>query len=381
MLGRNKSKSNKPRRRSRAFAVINGLLTLAVLGILVAGGLVVYGAREFYAPGPFHKDRVFEIKKGESLATISDHLEQQGVVDNAWIFRLGTVALKKSAKLRHGEYRLPAGASMANVLKEVTEGKPIQYSVTIPEGKTSAEVVDILKADPDLSGDIAETPPEGSLLPNTYSFEKGATRQSVILRMQTAQKKALADIWANRAKDLPVKTPEELVTLASIVEKETGVPGERPKVAAVFVNRLKRHMRLQSDPTIIYGITKGQGPLGRGLKQSEIEAKTAYNTYQIDGLPPTPIANPGVDSLKAAANPADTKDLYFVAAGPDPSDGHLFAATYAEHRKNVAKWRKVEAEQAKAAKDNAQSTKDALQAKEAAAAGDRSSTGSSSGTN
>ncbi|HEY8596227.1 MAG TPA: endolytic transglycosylase MltG [Devosiaceae bacterium] len=360
----------KQRKRRGIIDLINATLTLVVLGVLIVGGAVVYGAREFYVPGPVSADTTFTVERGQSLGTIAENLQSDGVVSNAWIFRLGAMALKKQSSLRHGEYRITANASMEDVLRELTEGRPIQYSITIPEGFTSWQVVSRLNADTDLSGEISAVPPEGSLMPNTYNFEKGASRQAIIDQMQAAQAEALKQVWANRAPDLPLKTPEELVTLASIVEKETGVAGERPRVAAVFINRLKKKMRLQSDPTTIYGITQGQGPLGRGLKQSEIEAKTPYNTYQIDGLPPGPIANPGLDSLEAVANPADTKDLYFVAAGASPSDGHLFAATYAEHRKNVAKWRAIEKQQAAAAEADAQAAKDAVEADQAAQSGD-----------
>jgi len=259
---------------------------------------------------------------------------------------------------------------MAEILKELTEGTPVVHSVTFPEGLTSWQIVEKLNAAELLEGKIETVPAEGTLLPDTYAYERDATRQSVLDRMEKARDAALAEIWAGRDPDLPLKSPEELVMLASIVEKETGVDGERPQVASVFINRLKRPMRLQSDPTTIYGITKGIGTLGRGLKKSELEAKTPYNTYQIDGLPPTPIANPGLAALKATANPADTDYLYFVAAGATPSDGHLFAASYAEHRKNVAKWRAVEREAAAAAAREAETAREALEQQAAEAAGE-----------
>jgi UPF0755 protein len=286
------------------------------------------------------------------------------------VFELGGIASHKHRALKAGDFRLTANASMAKILEELTEGKPVQHSITIPEGFTMAQVVDRLNSDTELTGTLTDIPPEGGILPQTYNYEPGASRQSVLDEMAAAQEKALAKVWANRAPNLPLTSPEELVTLASIVEKETGVPDERARVAAVFYNRMARHMRLQSDPTIIYGITLGKAPLGRPLKKSEIEAVTPYNTYQVDGLPPTPIDNPGIESLKAAANPADTNDLYFVAASTNPADGHVFAASYAEQRRNVAKLRKVQKQAA--ADAEAAAAEDQIEAQQAAAGGDTS---------
>lgn len=370
-----KSRKPKPRRGRNGFLdVVNAMLTLLVLGMLVVGGVILYGAHSFYATGPIKADTNFLVERGSGVTQIAESLESQGLISNRLIFQLGSWALKKKGAIKAGEYRITANSSMADVLNEITEGKPILYGITIPEGYTSWQVVSRLNEDTRLVGGIASLPPEGSVLPNTYNYDPGVTRQSVLDQMIAAQKKALADIWAKRDPSLPVKTPDELVVLASIVEKETGVSTERGRVAAVFANRLRKNMRLQSDPTIIYGITKGQGALGRDLKRSEIEAATPFNTYQVDGLPPTPIANPGIDALKATANPDKTSDIYFVAAGARPSDGHLFAATYAEHRKNVAKYRQIERQQsaasAQADADATQAAKDAIEAKQAASAGD-----------
>jgi UPF0755 protein len=289
---------------------------------------------------------------------------------------MGGWAMRKQRDIKAGEFILPANASMASVLKEITEGTPIARRVTIPEGWTSWQVAQEIGKDAHiLTGELASPPAEGSILPGSYDYEREDTRQSVLEQMQAKMKAQLAEIWAACdpevcGADAPVKTPEQLVTLASIVERETGVPTERGQVAAVFVNRLKRGMRLQSDPTIIYGITRGEAPLGRGLKRSEIEAQTPYNTYQIDGLPAGPIANPGIESLKATANPDDVDYLYFVAAGAVPSDGHLFASTYAEHRRNVAKYREVERQEAIEAEAEAEEAKDAIEAAEASEAGE-----------
>jgi UPF0755 protein len=368
----NDRKTRRARRRSRNgfVEILNAVLTLIVLGLLLIGGVVFYGAHSFYSAGSVPPDRTFVVERGAGLGSVAEALESQGLISNRFVFQLGGMALKKQGQLKAGEFRLAENASMADILRELTEGKPVLYGVTIPEGYTAWQVVDRLNADTRLTGEITMMPAEGTILPDTYNYDPGATRQSILDAMQAASKKAVAEIWANRVADLPLTTPEEMVTLASIVEKETGVATERPQVAAVFVNRLKKKMRLQSDPTIIYGITRGQGTLGRGLKRSEIEAKTPYNTYQIDALPPGPIANPGLEALKAVANPAKTKDLYFVAAGPVPSDGHLFAETYAQHRQNVAKWRQIEAAAAKAAEAEADAAKDAIEAEQAQESGE-----------
>jgi len=365
-----KNKRAKPRRRNGLIDILNGFLSLLVIAIILVGGLFFFGLNRFYSPGNIPEDTTFLVESGSSLGVTAERLETRGLIDNRMIFQAAGIALKKQGKLKAGEFKIAAHSSMADILSELTEGTPVLYGVTVPEGFTSWQVIERINADSHLIGEITSLPPEGSILPNTYSYIPGDTRQSVLDKMQAAHKKALEEVWANRDPDLPIKTPEELVTLASVVEKETGVASERPQVAAVFVNRLKKGMRLQSDPTIIYGITKGQSTLGRGLKKSELEAKTPYNTYQIDGLPAGPIANPGIESLRAAANPAKTKDLYFVAAGPVPSDGHLFSETYAQHRKNVAKWRAIEKQMAIDAQADTEAAKDAIEAEQAKETGD-----------
>ncbi|MCF1742123.1 endolytic transglycosylase MltG [Paradevosia shaoguanensis] len=369
-----KNKRAKPRRRNGLIDILNGVLSLFVIAMLLVGGLFFFGLNRFYSAGDIPQDTTFLVEPGSSLGLTAERLETQGLIDNRMIFQAAGMALKKQGKLKAGEFKIAAHSSMADILTELTEGVPVLYGVTVPEGFTSWQVIERINGDSHLIGEISNMPPEGSILPNTYSYIPGDTRQSVLDKMQAAQKKALDEIWAGRDPDLPIKTPEELVTLASVVEKETGVATERPQVAAVFVNRLKRGMRLQSDPTIIYGITKGQSTLGRGLKKSEIEAKTPYNTYQIDGLPAGPIANPGIESLRAAANPAKTKDLYFVAAGATPSDGHLFAENYADHRKNVAKWRAIEKQMAIDAQADTEAAKDAIEAEQAQETGDTTTT-------
>jgi UPF0755 protein len=249
------------------------------------------------------------------------------------------LVLKARGDLKYGEYQFTKNASLADVVNTIVENKVVQHAVTIPEGLTSEQIVARLLETDALSGQIKEIPREGTLLPETYKFTRGMTREQIIQRMSQAQRHLLQEIWEHRMPDLPIRTPEQLVTLASIVEKETGRPEERSRVASVFVNRLKNKMRLQSDPTIIYGLTGGKGALGRAILKSEIEQPTPYNTYVIDGLPPGPIANPGRASLEAAANPARTKDLYFVADG---TGGHVFSESYEQHQKNVARLRVIE---------------------------------------
>jgi UPF0755 protein len=245
---------------------------------------------------------------------------------------------RANSKIKAGEYALPAFASMADIARILVEGKPIQHKLTAAEGLTSDMIHKLVVADPVLVKDAGPVPAEGTLLPETYLFTRGTSREEMIARMETAEKKFLDAQWAKRAAGLPLETPEQAVILASIVEKETALPAERRHIAAVFVNRLKAGMKLQSDPTIIYGITKGY-PLGRGIRESELAADTPYNTYAITGLPPTPICNPGKDSIAAVLNPAASADLYFVANG---KGGHVFAATMAQHERNVAAWRAVE---------------------------------------
>jgi len=359
----------KRRRRKRGGLVdsVNGLLSLVLLALLVAAGVVVFGAQRFYNDGPAAEESVFMVERGSGLSSVAQRLEDAGLVRDRWTFQFGTLAQREQSNIKAGEFRIPANASMADILTELTEGTPITYAVTVPEGFTSWQTAERINSADILLGDPVEVPEEGSLLPNTYHYERGDTRQAVLERMRAELDAVLPEIWENRDPGLPLESPEELVTLASIIEKETAVPEERPMIAGVFVNRLERGMRLQSDPTIIYGITEGEGTLGRGLRRSEIEEETAYNTYQIDGLPPGPIANPGIESLRAAANPAETDALYFVADG---SGGHAFAATYDEHRENVARWREIEeerqAQEAEAAEaEEAEQARQELEAQEA----------------
>ena len=274
------------------------------------------------------------------MTDIADILQREGVIDNnRWAFIGSVFALKARSELKPGEYSFQKNASLRDVIGTIVEGKVVQHAVTIPEGLTSEQIVARLSDNDIFAGTVREMPREGTLLPETYKFPRGTTREQVIARMQQTQKRVLAEIWERRNPDIPVKTPEQLVTLASIVEKETGKADERSRVAAVFVNRLRQKIKLQSDPTIIYGLVGGKGTLGRPIKRSEIQQPSPYNTYVVDGLPPGPIANPGRASLEAAANPARTRDLFFVADG---TGGHAFTETYDQHQKNVAKLRTME---------------------------------------
>lgn len=376
----------------------NGMSFLIVLLIGLAGA-VAWGQREFRAEGPLAEAAFFEVPRGATLRRVSEDLEAAGIVSSAMLFRLGADYAELSGALRFGNYEIPPGASMEEVLAIVTtggpstfrytatyvlrlegtgelrlrervpgtgevvaladfayedgvpevysalvaEGTPMAYRLSVPEGLTSWQIVEGLRAADFLSGEIAEVPPEGMLAPDTIEVRRGQDRQEIIDRMQAAQAAILAEAWENRQEGLPLQSPEEALILASIIEKETSVAEERRLVSSVFINRLNRGMRLQTDPTVIYGITLGQGVLGRGIRASELRAETAWNTYVISGLPPTPIANPGRAAIEAAVNPEATDLIFFVADG---TGGHAFAETLAEHNRNVAQWRRIEAERA-----------------------------------
>src|SRR5262245_48745659 len=271
---------------------------------------------------------------------IAELLTREGVINQPWwVFVGGVVALNARDDLKSGEYQFKRQASLRDIVNTLVEGKVIQHQLTIPEGLTSEQIVARLMENPILTGNVREVPREGGLLPDTYNFTRGFTREQMIARMQAAHQRLVKEIWDRRNPDVPVKSPEQLVILASIIEKETGRPEERTRVAAVFSNRLKQKMKLQSDPTIIYGLVGGKGTLGRPILKSEIEQPSPFNTYVIEGLPPTPIANAGRAALEAAANPARTKELFFVADG---TGGHAFSDTYDQHQKNVARLRVIE---------------------------------------
>lgn len=377
--------------------IASNALTLGILVFLLAAGLLDWGRRVYVEPGPLAQAICLKVERGASLLAVSRDLEAAGALRNARIFRLGAQYSGRAEALKFGSYLIPAGASMAAIVDIISRGgqstcgtevvfrigvtaaevvvreldpasgryrevarfdpagetAPAEYvdaladadarlRVALAEGVTSWQAVEALKLAEFLTGEVTEVPPEGSLAPDSYELRRGATRAALLAEMQARQTALLAELWAGRAGGLPVATPEEALTLASLIEKETGVAEERGRVASVFVNRLRIGMRLQTDPAVIYGITGGRAPLGRGLRQSELRNPSPYNTYLIDGLPPTPIANPGRASIAAALNPEDTPFLYFVADG---SGGHAFAETLEEHNRNVARWREIEAGQ------------------------------------
>ena len=335
----------RPRSIGRKLVVMAGsaVTTLAIaLAVLVVGGVWAY-----LSPGPpaRHGDASTTVilRHGASLPEIASDLEGQGVVRSGSLFIAAAQITGAARRLKAGEYAFPARATLGQVIEMIRDGRIVRHFVTIPEGLTSAQAVAIITANPVLTGQLS-APPEGSILPETYEVERGTDRTVVLHRMLAAREKLLAELWPDRRPGLPFRTPEDAVILASIVEKETALPSERPRVAAVFVNRLDKGIPLASDPTIVYGLTGG-APLGHGIRQSELASTTAYNTYHFTGLPPTPICNPGRASIAAVLDPTRTQDLYFVANG---AGGHSFAATMQEHQKNVERWRAVERERAMA---------------------------------
>lgn len=319
-----------------------GLIAFFLLLMMVAavvGGAVFWGYRAYIGPGPLRDETAVVILPGSSTETIAARLTEAGVIDNPLVFRVGVRLEGSAAALRAGEYAFPPGVSLRQAAAILRSGKTVVRRLTVPEGLTSKQVVTLVEQTPGLFGDLPPTPAEGSLLPETYHFSYGDSRQEVLSRMGDAMTEALATLWKTRSEDLPLESPEEAVTLASIVEKESALPEERPRVAAVFINRLRRGMPLQADPTVIYAVTEGTGVLSRPLTQSDLDSPSPYNTYVNSGLPPGPIANPGREALRAVLQPADTQELYFVADG---SGGHAFARTLQEHNRNVARWRRLQ---------------------------------------
>ncbi|MEP3783969.1 endolytic transglycosylase MltG [Ascidiaceihabitans sp.] len=375
----------------------NGV-TFLIVALFMLGGIILWGKQSYQAAGPLSEAICVQVDRGSNMRRVSKNLEEQGAVSSGTLFRVGADYSDKSSQLKAGSYLVEPGASMQEIVDVVTRGgastcgteivyrigvnrlsiqvreldpsdnryvekvqfnpavdeiptlytetkadSDIRFRIAFAEGVTSWQVVDSLKGMDVLKGEVPEVPSEGALAPDSYEVKPGDNRLAVLTRMEQAQKKRIADAWAARQDDVPLKNPEELLVLASIIEKETGVARERGQVASVFVNRLNQGMKLQTDPTVIYGITKGEGVLGRGLRRSELRAETPWNTYVIPALPPTPIANPGLASLMAAGNPENTDYIFFVADG---TGGHAFAVTLDEHNRNVAKWRVIEAERA-----------------------------------
>jgi UPF0755 protein len=337
--------------RSQLVIFLNFVMSMVTILTIGAVGGVYYFFHEYQAPGPLEADTTFLVREGAGVNEIAASLERKNIISQARVFNGVSKFLLGDKSLRHGEYEIKAHASMLEIVDLLRSGKSIQYSVTLPEGLTVKQIFKKLAQDPILEGDLpVDLPPEGSLFPDTYKFTRGYKRAAVVQQMKAAEARVLDEVWAKRDKDLPIATKEDLLILASIVEKETGKSDERPQVASVFLNRLKKNMRLQSDPTIIYGLYGGDGkPVDGAILQSDIDKETPYNTYVIKGLPPTPIANPGRAALEAVANPSHTSYLYFVADG---TGGHAFASTLAEHNENVARWRKLQAD----SKDNTDAT-------------------------
>ncbi|ASG22843.1 endolytic transglycosylase MltG [Nitrospirillum viridazoti] len=316
------------------------LFQAAALVVLVLAALAWVGYHRYVDPGPLTQDRIVVVSSRGGLPAMGQTLAEAGVVrgdiDFVAAVRITSALGVGSQVLKPGEYAFPAHVSLKDTVALLRSGKTVVHRLTIPEGLTSAQIVALIEAEPALSGTITEKPAEGSLLPETYFFGLNYGRAQMVERMQAAMRKMVDEIWAGRAPGVALKSPEEMVTMASLVEKETGVPAERPHIAAVFYNRLRLGMRLQSDPTVIYILTNGAGPLGRPLTHADLAVASPYNTYAVAGLPPGPIANPGREALRAVANPLASDDLYFVANG---SGGHAFAASLAEHNRNVDKWR------------------------------------------
>jgi UPF0755 protein len=377
--------------------IASNALSLMIVALVVVGGVIGWGQRQYVAQGPLDTAICLKVEPGSNFNRVSDALDAQGAITSPAIFRMGAEYSGKSTQLKAGSFLVDENASMEEIVDIVTRGgastcgteviyriginaaeyqvreldpatqsfvtvaefapdtevpadytrvrnqADTRYRVAIAEGTTSWQIVTALRQVEFLDGEIAEIPAEGSLAPDSYEMRPDDPRGDLIARMQDVQEERLATAWENRAEGLPYENPQEALIMASIVEKETGVPEERQQVASVFVNRLEQGMRLQTDPTVIYGITNGQGVLGRGIRQSELRAETPYNTYVISGLPPTPIANPGLAAIEAALNPDSTDYLFFVADG---TGGHAFARTLEEHNRNVAAWRAIEAERA-----------------------------------
>jgi UPF0755 protein len=326
-------------KKSRIGTIVAGLVIFLLLIGLIIGGGYFYVNVQFDAPGSHTQSLTHVIKPKQGLKVIAEDLEKKGIIKDKNVFMLGSYLKKSNTNLKAGEFEFAPNASMSDVLKTITKGKVLQHKITFAEGLTTQQIIELINKNPVLVGDVEKTPEEGTLLPETYQFERGMTRQQIIDRMAKAQSDLVEKLWPDRDDDLGVVTPGDAVILASIIEKETGLSAERTRVSSVFNNRLRKNMRLQSDPTVIYGIVGGAGKLDRPIRRSDLDAKTPYNTYQIKGLPPTPIANPGKASLEAALRPAKTKDLFFVADG---TGGHAFARTLQEHNENVARWRKLE---------------------------------------
>lgn len=322
---------------------------LAVVTLLA--GAMLWGALRLVAPGPLSEPVTVVVPRGSGLEAVAITLADAGVVRSPLLFVFGARLTGAGRELKAGEYAFAPGVSIDDVLEQMRRGRTVVHRLTVPEGLTSAQIVSLIEKEAVLAGDVAERPKDGSLLPETYHFSWGDSREQLVERMQHAMVQTLGEAWKNRDPDLPYKSPEEVLTMASIIEKETAVPAERARVAGVYVNRLQQGMRLQSDPTVVYALTEGAGELGRALTRADLRTESPYNTYVTAGLPPGPIANPGKASILAALKPERHEFLFFVADG---TGGHAFAKTLAEHNRNVARWREVQRRQGGEAPANAE---------------------------
>jgi UPF0755 protein len=317
------------------------VLFFIALLVTVMGGALYLGTMLLTAPGPLETTKTVVIPRGAGPATMTRVLEEEGVIDHGKLFRLALMIDPSPRTIKAGEYEVPARISMQALVELLQSGKVVQRRLTVPEGMTTAEVIDLVRKTEALSGEITLDLKEGELLPETYFYSRDDTRDGLLLRMKEAMDKALDEAWRKRAAGLPLANRREALVLASMIEKETAVPAERPKIASVFINRLRRRMKLESDPTVIYGLSGGKGPFNRELSRVDLQSASPYNTYVVVGLPPGPICNPGRASIVAATNPARERLFYFVADG---QGGHLFAATVLEHNRNVERWRQIQRE-------------------------------------
>ncbi len=317
---------------------------LVAVPVIVVLSFVGWGTSNFYGQGPNADEKTVVLPRGASVGKIAKTLNDAGVISSPFVFRSGVRITGNSRGLKAGEYLIPGRTSPRGVMELLLAGRTVLHRLTIAEGLTVAEVFAAVHAAEGLDGEVVDRPPEGALLPETYYFSLGDSRAELLTRMGEAMRETLNELWSGRAEGLPFESPEEALSLASIVEKETGVSAERARVAAVFINRLRRGMRLQSDPTVVYSLTQGAAPLGRALTRRDLRTENPYNTYVNRGLPPGPIANPGRAAIEAVLHPLQTEELYFVADG---DGGHAFARTLREHQRNVARWRKVQREKKK----------------------------------
>jgi UPF0755 protein len=325
------------------FAIVSSFVM--ILGVAVAAIAAYLVWQSFGAPGPLTEPRTVIIQRGSGVDEIAEQLAREGVIANAYAFRIVTRIEGMSSRLKAGEFTFPAGAPQRAIAEQMVAGRTVTRHLTIPEGLTTFQVLALIRAAQGMDGDISSTPQEGELLPETYDYHWGDSRERFIQRLRRDMTETLNALWNSRARELPLRGPTDAVILASIVEKETALPAERPRIAAVYLNRLRRGMKLEADPTVIYGITQGRATLDRPLSRADLQQRTQWNTYVIDGLPPTPIANPGRAALQAVLRPAQSDELYFVADG---NGGHLFARTLQEHNANVARLRELERQRARA---------------------------------